>query len=242
MNKIYVVGIGPGSKDNLTFKAHRILEEADVIVGYTEYVKLVKEYLPEKEYLSTPMTKEIDRVKLLIKEALSGKKAVMISSGDAGVYAMAGLVIELASKYDELEVEVVPGVPATHSAAAILGAPIIHDFATISLSDLLTPWEDIEKRLEAAASSDFVVSLYNPGSKKRKTHLKRAAIIMLKYRPKDTVCAYIKRIDREGEEFGYITLEDLVSYEADMFTTIIIGKSTTKIIKNQMVTARGYKI
>ena len=181
MNKIYVVGIGPGEYEQMTIKAANILKSCDVIVGYTVYVDLVKEHFSDKEFLTTPMRKETQRCELAFEEARKGKTVAMICSGDAGVYGMAGLMLEIGVNYPEISVEVIPGVTAATGGAAVLGAPLIHDFALISLSDLLTPWEKIEKRLLAASEADFVVCLYNPSSKKRHDYLKRACDLMLRY-------------------------------------------------------------
>ena len=177
MNKLYVVGLGPGGADGMTLRAQKTLEKSDVIVGYTVYIDLIRAQFPEKEYLSTPMRKEVDRVRLALETAAQGRTVALVCSGDAGVYGMSGLCEELLPQYPGVELETVPGVSAVLSGAAILGAPLMHDFAVISLSDLLTPWEKIEKRLENAAAADFVICLYNPSSHKRKDYLKRACEI-----------------------------------------------------------------
>lgn len=241
MSKIYVIGIGPGAYDQMTGKAIRAMNESDAIIGYTVYVDLVKEYFPGKEFMTTPMKKEVDRCVLAFEEAKKGKTVSMICSGDAGVYGMASLVYEIAASYENVEVSVVAGVSAMLSGGALVGAPLGHDFAVISLSDLLTPWEKIEKRLECASAADFAICLYNPSSKKRHDYLMRACDIMLKHKNADTVCAVAKNIGRDGEEYAIMSLAELRNYSADMFTTVFIGNSMTKNIGGKMVTPRGYK-
>lgn len=241
MSKIYVIGIGPGAYDQMTGKAIRAMNESDAIIGYTVYVDLVKEYFPGKEFMTTPMKKEVDRCVLAFEEAKKGKTVSMICSGDAGVYGMASLVYEIAAGYKNVEVSVVAGVSAMLSGGALVGAPLGHDFAVISLSDLLTPWEKIEKRLECASAADFAICLYNPSSKKRHDYLMRACDIMLKHKNGDTVCAVAKNIGRDGEEYAIMSLAELRNYSADMFTTVFIGNSMTKNIGGKMVTPRGYK-
>ena len=241
MNKIYVVGIGPGAYEQMTVRAAKILADCDVIVGYTVYVDLVKEHFAGKEFLTTPMRKEVERCQMAFEEAGKGKTVAMICSGDAGVYGMAGLMLEIGKSHPETKVEVVPGVTAATGGAAVLGAPLIHDFALISLSDLLTPWEKIEKRLLAASEADFVICLYNPSSKKRHDYLKKACDLMLRYKSKDTVCGMVSNIGREGESMEVMTLEALREAQADMFTTVFIGKAQTKVIQGRMVTPRGYR-
>lgn len=241
MSKIYVIGIGPGAYDQMTGKAIRAMNESDAIIGYTVYVDLVKEYFPGKEFMTTPMKKEVDRCVLAFEEAKKGKTVSMICSGDAGVYGMASLVYEIAADYENVEVSVVAGVSAMLSGGALVGAPLGHDFAVISLSDLLTPWEKIEKRLECASAADFAICLYNPSSKKRHDYLMRACDIMLKHKNGDTVCAVAKNIGRDGEEYAIMSLAELRNYSADMFTTVFIGNSMTKNIGGKMVTPRGYK-
>lgn len=241
MNKIYVVGIGPGEYEQMTIKAANILKSCDVIVGYTVYVDLVKEHFSDKEFLTTPMRKETQRCELAFEEARKGKTVAMICSGDAGVYGMAGLMLEIGVNYPEISVEVIPGVTAATGGAAVLGAPLIHDFALISLSDLLTPWKKIEKRLLAASEADFVVCLYNPSSKKRHDYLKRACDLMLRYKRPETVCGTVRSIGREGQEMEVLTLAELAEKKVDMFTTVFIGNSQTKNIDGKMVTPRGYR-
>ncbi|MBS6643779.1 MAG: precorrin-3B C(17)-methyltransferase [Clostridiaceae bacterium] len=242
MKQVYVVGIGPGSYEQMTIKAAEILKSCDLIVGYTVYVDLIKEYFPEKEMMTTPMKKEVERCRLAFEEADKGKDVAMICSGDAGVYGMAGLMYEIGSGYPDCRITVVPGVTAAVAGGAVLGAPLIHDFALISLSDLLTPWEKIEKRLECAAMADFVVCLYNPSSKKRHDYLQKACDIMLRHASEDTVCGIAANIGREGERGRTMTLRELRDAQVDMFTTVFIGNSQTKVLDGHMVTPRGYRI
>ena len=241
MNKIYVVGIGPGGCDQMTGIAMEALKKSDAIIGYTVYVDLVKDTFPDKEFLTTPMKKEVDRCVLAFEEAMKGKVVSMICSGDAGVYGMAGLMYEVGENYPDVELNIIPGVTAATGGAAVLGAPLIHDFCLISLSDLLTPWEKIEARLLAAAQADFVVCLYNPSSRKRKDYLQKACYLMMKYKSPDTVCGTVAQIAREGETAQVMTLRELRDTEVDMFTTVFVGNSQTKNIDGKMVTPRGYK-
>lgn len=241
MNKIFVVGIGPGEYEQMTLKAVHALEGSDVIIGYTVYVDLVKEHFAGKEFMTTPMTKEVDRCVLAFEEAMKGRVVSMICSGDAGVYGMAGLMYEVGERYPQVELEIVPGVTAALGGAAVLGAPLIHDFCLISLSDLLTPWEKIEARLLAAAKADLGVCLYNPSSKKRRDYLMKACDLMLKYKSPDTVCGIVGNIAREGEYAAVMTLKELRDTQVDMFTTVFVGNSQTRQIGGKMVTPRGYR-
>lgn len=241
-NKVYVVGLGPGGVEQMTKRAQEALAACDVIAGYNVYVDLIKDDYKDKEFLSTGMRKEVERCKLAIEEALKGKTVAMISSGDAGVYGMAGIMYQIAAEYPELEVEVVPGITAACSGAAVLGAPLISDFTLISLSDLLTPWEKIEKRLDLASQADFVICLYNPSSFKRHDYLQKACDIMLKNQRADVPAGIVRNIGREGEEYEIMTLAELRDAQVDMFSTVIIGNSQTEVINNKMVTPRGYKI
>ena len=240
MSKLYVVGIGPGKFEGMTHEAARVLGESDVIVGYTVYVDLVRDHFPGKAFLTTPMRREVERVELALQEAAKGQTVAMVCSGDAGVYGMSGLCEELAVKYPGVEVVTVPGVSAVFSGAAILGAPLMHDFAVISLSDLMTPWATIEKRLRAAAAADFVLCLYNPSSHKRKDYLQRACDIVLESASPETVCGIAQHIGREGENARVMTLKELRDTAVDMFSTVFIGNSQTKNINGKMVTPRGY--
>lgn len=237
--KLYLVGFGAGSYDGMTIEAKKAIEDCDIIVGYTVYVELLKKYFGDKTFLSTPMTKEKDRVEMALKEAET-KNVAIICSGDSVVYGMAGLAYEMSVEYNDVEICVVPGVTAAISGSAVLGAPLTHDFCVISLSDLLTPWEKIEKRLECAAMGDFAVAIYNPSSKKRADYLMKACDIMLKYKTGDTVCGYVKNIGRDGETFEVMTLKELRECQVDMFTTVFVGNSETKMINGKMITPRGY--
>lgn len=241
MGKIYVVGIGPGEYEQMTMRAANALHACDTIVGYTVYVELVKEHFADKEFLTTPMKKEVERCRLAFEEAQKGKTVAMICSGDAGVYGMSGLMLEIGADYPEVEVEVIPGVTAATGGAAVLGAPLIHDFALISLSDLLTPWEKIEKRLLMASEADFVICLYNPSSKKRHDYLQKACDLMMRYKSPDTVCGIVSNIGREGEVCRVMSLKELRDTAVDMFTTVFVGNSQTKEIGGRMVTPRGYR-
>ena len=241
MNKLYVVGIGPGAYEKMTIEASQALSKSDVIIGYTVYVDLVKEHFPGKEFMTTPMKKEVDRCVLAFEEAMNGKTVSMICSGDAGVYGMSGLMYEIGTRYPEVELEIIPGVTAATGGAAVLGAPLIHDFCLISLSDLLTPWEKIEARLLSASQADFGICLYNPSSKKRHDYLEKACDLMLQYKAPDTVCGIVGNIGREGESMQVMTLEELKKTSVDMFTTVFVGNSQTKEIGGKMVTPRGYK-
>lgn len=241
MKKIYVVGLGPGGFDQMTKRAVDAIKNSDVVTGYTYYIDLIKDMIQDKEVFSTPMKQEVERCKKALEYALTGKTVSMVCSGDAGVYGMAGIIHEICADHDDVDIEVIPGISACCSGAAVLGAPLIHDFAVISLSDLLTPWEKIEKRLLLAADADFVICLYNPSSMKRADYLQKACELMLKYKAPNTPCGYVKNIGREGEEYTITTLEQLKDEKVDMFTTVFIGNSQTKVINNKMVTPRGYR-
>ncbi len=240
--KIYVVGFGPGGKEQITPRAIEALKNSDVIAGYDLYIDLIKEIIEGKRLINTPMKQEVKRCQMAIEEALNGNTVAMISSGDAGVYGMAGVIHELCEAHPEIEIEVIPGITAACSAASVLGAPLIHDFAVISLSDLMTPWEKIEKRLKLSADADMVICLYNPSSIKRSDYLQKACDIMLEYKAEDTKCGYVRNIGREEESYNLCTLKELRDTKVDMFTTVIIGNETTQIINNKLVTPRGYKV
>ena len=242
MNKIYVVGIGPGKAQFMTAQARQALEEAEVLCGYTVYVELVAPLFPGKETYTTPMTKELDRCRWALQTAASGKTVALVCSGDPGVYGMAAPLLHLAPDYPDVEVEVVAGVTAALSGAAVLGAPLGHDFCVISLSDLLTPWAVIEKRLQCAARGDFAICLYNPSSRKRADYLQKACDILLAYgKAPETVCGWVRNIGREGQEKQLLTLGELRDAQLDMFTTVFIGSAGTRNIQGNMVTARGYE-
>ncbi|MDS1029032.1 precorrin-3B C(17)-methyltransferase [Bacillota bacterium LX-D] len=240
-----IVGIGPGAIEDMTIKAYNTLLEADVIVGYKTYLELIKQLLvdQEKEIVGTGMTKEVERCQKALEIAAEGKNVAVISSGDPGVYGMAGLVLELAETkglLNQIKISVVPGVTAASAGASVLGAPLMHDFSIISLSDLLTPWELILKRLEAAASSDFVVVLYNPKSHKRVEHIEKAREMFLKFRAGDTPVGVVKNALRSGQEMFVSDLEHFTELPIDMFTVVLIGNSQTKVMGGKIVTPRGY--
>ena len=241
MNKVYAVGLGPGGDQFMTFEAAKAMENVDVIAGYTVYVDLIRDKYPDKEFYTTGMKQEIQRCRWAIEQAASGRSVAMVCSGDAGVYGMAGLLLELAQQYENVEIEVITGITAATSGAAVLGAPIGHDFCVISLSDLLTPWDIIEKRIACASEADLAMCIYNPRSKKRSDYLEKACDIMMKSKSPDTVCGWVRNIGREGQEFGITVLERLAEEPVDMFTTVFIGSSTTRVIDGKMVTPRGYE-
>ena len=241
MGKLIVVGIGPGNYENMTIHADRALADCDVIVGYHVYVDLVKERYPEKEFLTTPMTQETQRCQMALDAAMAGKTVAMVCSGDSGIYGMAALIYELRGDRTQPDIEVVPGLTAACSGAALLGAPLTHDFAVISLSDRLTSWEKIERRLEAAAKSDLSIVLYNPSSRGRPDHLRRACEILLRTLPHDRPCGIAQFIGRAGENAQLTTLGELKDTQVDMFSTVFIGNAMTKQIGSQLVTPRGYR-
>jgi cobalt-precorrin 5A hydrolase/precorrin-3B C17-methyltransferase len=263
--RLFVVGIGPGSSEHITPRARRVIEKSDIIVGYDTYLDLIPDLIAGKEIFSTGMTKEIDRCRKAVELALIGKKVSVISGGDPGIYAMAGLVFETlrseALKFQtsglphsraselqgsalspsELSVEIVPGISALNAAASRLGAPLMHDFASISLSDRLTPWELIEKRLHAAASAGFVIVLYNPKSKGRVEHFSRAVEIIGKYRKSETPVGIVKGAMRAGEQVTISDLSGVLDHDIDMQTTVIFGNSKTFVWNGRMITPRGYE-
>jgi precorrin-3B C17-methyltransferase len=241
--KIYAVGLGPGSADFLAPAAREVILKCDVVAGYTSYIELISELVKGKEIIATGMKSESERCRSAINEALKGKNVCVVSSGDAGVYGMAALLYEIADGKPEIEIEVIPGITAATSAAAVLGSPLTNDFAAISLSDLLTPWDVIEKRLEACSSADMVLCLYNPQSIKRSDYLAKACAIAARYKPPETVCGYVRNAFRgEQTESRICRLAELSMSQVDMFTTVIIGNASTKIIDGKMVTVRGYSI
>ncbi|EAG1934694.1 precorrin-3B C(17)-methyltransferase [Listeria monocytogenes] len=240
---IYVIGIGPGDKRLMTGEALQAIEDAEVIVGYVTYIKLIKELIKDKEVVKTGMRREIDRCQEAVDIALTGKKVAVVSSGDAGIYGMAGLVLELAEKSNpNLEVKVIPGITASIGAAAVLGAPIMHDFCHISLSDLMTPWEVIEKRLTHAAMADFVVCFYNPRSKGRANHLANAFQKMMDYKSGDTVVGIVKDVGRKEERKIITTMRDIDYELVDMTTMVIVGNKETYVKNGKMITPRGYTL
>ena len=246
---IYVVGMGPGNREGMTLQANEALERCDVIVGYTTYVELLKPNFPEKEYVTTAMRQEIERCKLCYDLAAQGKQVALVCSGDAGTYGMAAPMFELLPEYENrpgyegISIEVISGVTAANSGAAILGAPLNHDYCIISLSDLLTSWETIEKRLRAAVTGDFAIAIYNPSSHKRKDYLKRAIEIMTDAGAEpERACGYVRNIGREGMESHVMTLGELHDKEVDMFTTVFIGNSKSYLQNGKLITKRGYSI
>ena len=241
--KLFAIGLGPGDSEYMSPKAKEAILSCDVVVGYTAYMELIEDLTQGKELISTGMTGEMQRCEAAIDEALKGKQVCVVSSGDAGIYGMASLLFELAEKHESIEIEVIPGITAAISAAAILGSPLTNDFAVISLSDLLTPWDVIEKRLDACSSADMVVSIYNPRSSKRSDYLRKACEISLRHKPKDTKCGYVRNAYRgDSGEVRICTLEELADAQVDMFTTVIIGNSATVIINGKLVTTRGYDL
>lgn len=240
--KLYVVGIGPGSDKYLSGEARAAIACSDVIAGYPLYVELVKDLVSGKECFSTPMHREKERCVFALEKAASGRNTALVCSGDAGVYGMAALCLELAEAYPDVEIVIVPGITAALSGAALLGSPLTNDFAVISLSDLLTPWNVIEKRLDAAASGGFVICIYNPSSVKRRGHIERACDIVLRERERETVCGITRLVGRAGEECRILTLAELRKTSVDMFTTVFIGNDETAVINGKMVTRRGYTL
>lgn len=241
--KLTVVGIGPGSLDLLTLRAKKAIRESQVIAGYKTYIKLLGNLSKGKELISTGMTQEIERARQAIDKAKEGYRVCLVSSGDPGVYGMAGLVLELLKEDEGIEIEVVPGVLASSGCAAILGAPLMHDFAVISLSDLLTDLKLIEKRIIAAAKADFVIALYNPKSKKRVGPFERACDILKRYRKPQTPVGIVRDCERPGQKVRIIRLKDLPQcQDIDMTTTVIIGNSQTYVKGKYMITPRGYRL
>ena len=240
MSELTVVGIGAGNYEGMTVGAVRALENADLIVGYTVYCDLIKPHFPGKTFLSTPMMQETARCRMALEHAAAGERVAMICSGDAGVYGMASPLLELAGEYG-VEVNVIAGVTAALSGAALLGSPLTCDFAVVSLSDLLTPMEQIEKRIVCAAEADLCLVLYNPSSRKRADYLRRACEILLRYRSPETVCGVAQNIGRDGERTEIMSLSALSKMPVDMFTTVFIGNSGTRMIGGKMVTPRGYR-
>lgn len=240
--KIFIVGMGPGREDMMTGEALAALEQSDVIIGYTVYLGLLGEQFQGKELLSTPMRQETERCQLAFQEAEKGKQVALICSGDAGIYGMASLMYEIGKTHLETELVVIPGITAASSGAAVLGAPLNHDFCVISLSDLLTPWEKIEKRLVAAAEGDFAMAIYNPSSHKRKDYLMRACDILLCHIEGERACGYVENIGREGTRAVTCTLKELREAQVNMFTTVFIGNAGSEIINGKLVTKRGYQI
>ncbi|MCX8131190.1 MAG: precorrin-3B C(17)-methyltransferase [Clostridia bacterium] len=243
MSKIFVVGLGPGNAEDMTPRAKSAIEGADIIIGYNTYVDLIREIFPGKQFVSSGMTREVERCELVLEKALEGNTVALISSGDSGIYGMAGIMLEVVNKSGRnVPMEIIPGITAATAAAAVLGAPVMHDFAVISLSDLMTPLEQIYRRIEYAAQGDFVICLYNPRSKGRIDYIDTARDVILKYREISTPVGIVRNAGRENEEYGITTLEKMLDFEIDMFTTVIIGNSATYIKNGRIITPRGYKI
>lgn len=239
------MGIGPGSLDDMTPRARQAIVSADIVVGYNTYIALIRPLVENKPLIGTAMMQEIERCQMAVDEALTGKKLAVVSSGDPGIYGMAGLILELVMKQPEVarpKVTVIPGISAVGAAAAILGAPLMHDFAVISLSDLLTPWELIKKRAEMAAAGDFVIAIYNPKSKKRVTQIEEIRQIVLAHRPSSTPVGIVHQASRTGEEMEISSLAAFTALPIDMFSLVIIGNSQTYVAGGRMITPRGYRI
>lgn len=239
---VYVVGIGPGEEAMMTGQAVRTLEESDVIVGYPVYLDLLGERFRDKERLSTPMRQEVERCRMAYEKAMEGKTVSLICSGDAGVYGLASLMYELSPEYPGCELVIVPGITAANSGAALLGAPLNHDYCVISLSDLLTPWEQIRKRLLAAVEGDFAIAIYNPSSRKRADYLQKACDILLERAEGERACGYVENIGREGTRVTVCTLKELRERQVNMFTTVFIGNSQSVLQDGKLVTKRGYRL
>lgn len=240
-----IVSLGPGDSGYLAPRAKEALEEAEVVVGYSTYIDLLDpQMLKGKELISTGMKKEIERCRAAIRKSTEGKATAIVCSGDAGIYGMAGLILELIEEdglLESVEVEIIPGIPALCAAAALLGAPLMHDFAVISLSDLLTPWELIRSRVEAGGAADYVIVLYNPKSRKRDWQIGAVRDILLQHRPPDTPVGIVRNAMRENQDIRLTTLDELADSPIDMLTIVIIGNSQTTILGGKMVTPRGYK-
>jgi precorrin-3B C17-methyltransferase len=224
----------------MTPQALAALRACDVVVGYDLYVELIREHCRGKEVLHTGMTREVERCRMALAAALAGKHVALVCSGDAGVYGMSGLMLEVAREHPQVRVDIVPGVTAACSAAALLGAPLMHDFAVVSLSDRLTPWPDIARKLRLAAAADFVLCLYNPRSGKRQGHLEAAVDILLECRAPDTPCGFARQVGRAGECARVCPLAELPAQDIDMFATVFVGNSQTRVINGRLVTPRGY--
>lgn len=241
--KLHVVGFGPGGKEHMTIKAAETIQAADIVTGYTAYIKMLQPIFPDKVYKSTGMMKEVDRCRMAIEDAMTGKDVAIVSSGDSGIYGMAGIVYQLADEMNaDIEIDTVPGMTAASTAASVLGAPLMHDLAIISLSDLMTPLELIMKRVRLAAEGDFVIALYNPKSKTRTTYLAEAQKIILEHRSPETPVGIVRDAGREGETKQVTTLGDLDKADVDMFSIVIIGNSQTYVSNGRMITPRGYRI
>lgn len=243
MSVIFVVGIGPGGFEDMTPRAKKAIDESDFIVGYSTYIDIVRPYFPEKQFICSGMTREVERCELVLQKAVEGYKVAIISSGDSGIYGMAGIMLEVANRSgSNVPVEIIPGITAANAAAAVLGAPIMHDYAVISLSDCLTPWDVIYKRIECAAIGDFVVCFYNPKSRKRTEYIGAARDVLLKNRSSSTPVGIVRNAGRKNECSYITTLENMLEYEIDMFTLVIVGNSTTYVENGKIITPRGYAV
>lgn len=243
MGKLYVVGFGPGGYEHMTAKCIDVIAKADVVTGYTAYVNILKEYFPDKNYLATPMMQEVKRCRMAVEEAQKPQIVAMVSSGDSGIYGMAGIIYQVAEEMGaDIEIETVPGVTAASAAASVLGAPLMHDFAVISLSDLMTPLDLIMKRVDCAGMGDLIVCLYNPKSRKRTGYVEQAADILLKYRKPETPVGIVRNAGRKEESSQITTLRCLKAADIDMFSVVIIGNSQTYISGGRMITPRGYSV
>ncbi|AFK87634.1 MULTISPECIES: precorrin-3B C(17)-methyltransferase [Thermoanaerobacterium] len=241
MGWVKIVGIGPGSIDDMTFKAYNALRDCDVVVGYVTYIRLIKELIKDKKIVSMGMRKEIERAKIAIQLALDGNNVCVISSGDAGIYGMAGPVYEVALKEKvDLQIEVIPGVSSLNAASSLLGAPLMQDFAVISLSDHLVPWQVIEKRLELASKADFLIVIFNPKSKERTENFYNAQKIIMKYKRGNVPVGIIKNASRENQKIIITTLDEMSNQEIDMQTIVIVGNESTYIRDGKMISPRGY--
>lgn len=239
--KIYIIGIGPGDKENMSLRALDAIKKSDVIIGYKNYINLLSDLVKNKNVISSGMREEVSRCQKTLELASSGKIVSLISSGDPGIYGMAGIMLEVAGKSNKkIDIEIIPGITSASASSAILGSPINNDFAVISLSDLLTPWNVIEKRIKFAAKSDFVICIYNPKSKERDWQIKKTKKILLKYRKKDTPVGIVNNAQRKNQHSVITTLENMLNQKIDMNTTIVIGNSKTYIDNNFMITPRGY--
>lgn len=236
---LYIIGFGCGSREGMTLAAQAAIERSDLLIGYQTYIDLLKPFFPDKPVMSNGMRQERERVLCALREA-QNKTVALVCSGDSQLYGMAGLALELAADFPAAQIEIVPGVTAALSGGAVLGAPMTHDFAVISLSDLLTPMETIQKRISCAAQGDFVIALYNPASRKRTEHLAMACDLILAHRSPETVCGFVRNIGREGQESRILTLGELRHTTVDMFTTVFIGNTETRVVCGKMVTPRGY--
>jgi precorrin-3B C17-methyltransferase len=243
--KIMLVGLGPGRRDYLTERARQAIAEADTVIGYVTYIRLIEDSLDGKEVVKKAMSEELDRAIEAYERARAGKKVAIVSSGDPGVYGMAGPAYEVLfqagwTPESEIEVEIIPGASAINACASLVGAPLTHDFCAISLSDLLTPWPTIARRLVCAAHADFVVALYNPKSGRRAQHIREAQRIFLTYRDTETPVAVVKSAFRPKQRIAITTLGAMADADIGMLSTVLIGNSSTYVKHGRMITPRGY--